>query len=702
MDNSAANIGTYHFAPGDLIDRDYEVIQMLGAGGAGQVYLVEHRSLARQAALKLLNTRNIDETAWRRFTYEAQLIGKLQHPNIIQVYNFGIHENRLPYYVMELVKGEPLDSNLKKLGPVGTLEAVELLMDVCSALSYAHGKGIVHRDIKPGNIILVESPDGRGYRAKLLDFGIAKLRSKQNLETQGLTQAGEVVGSPLYMSPEQCQGLDVDERSDIYSLGCSIFEILTGTVPFRGENVFATVMMHFNEAPPKLADRLPDEYFPPRLEELVARCLEKNPDERIQSMDELALELREIYDTLKRNLKIAAPGKDDEPPRLNMQIKSVAELKDERIKEDKARRKVYKALVLCGAIACLILLATYTIQFYSKAPEKKEEFKPTRIPLGSVYTEKKLENEDLPKPGSFLVKAERDNRQVLYRFYEFPLKKGIGIGTFKIQYGTNRTAVKNPKQLVVPLGAHVTLTPGMEFCRHPGFFRGFDPSLLNEIDFVTESGGDNRMIEEFGVSARKCLYEMPNSPALATLNVQDSDIENKDLDILASKFPNLAQLSLKDCQITPKGLADSKLCKSLKTLELGYTESDLQPLFERLAQEDILNGLTLRGTKLTDSQFECIIKMSKLTYLSVVNTGITNDRAKRLLNRFPNLTHFNFRLNPVTEEILPLVIKQKSLNWFDLPKAGWSDASVERLKKSMPKAKVTFWVEDRGGIDWLK
>lgn len=702
MEKTTESGGIYHFAPGDLIDRDYEVIKLLGAGGAGQVYLVEHKSLARQAALKLLNTRNMDEATWRRFNYEAQLIGKLQHPNIIQVYNFGIHQNRLPYYVMELVIGEPLDTNLKKLGPVGTLEAVELLMDVCRALAYAHSKGIVHRDIKPANIILVESQDGRGYRAKLLDFGIAKLRGKQNLETQGLTQAGEVVGSPLYMSPEQCQGLDVDERSDIYSLGCTIFEVLTGTVPFRGENVFATVMMHFNDDPPKLADRLPDEYFPPRLEELVARCLEKSPDERIQSIDEVLTWLEEIYETLKRNLGKAALGKDNDRPRLRMQVKSEAELKEEREKEAKARKKIYKIVLTGGIVACLCLVATYVSLYFSKAPEKKEDLKAEKIPLGTSYIEKKLESEDLPKPGSFLVKVEKDKNQVIYRYYDFPLKKGIGIGTFRIQFGPNKSMVKNPRQLVVPMGALVKFTPGMEFSRHPGFFRGFDASLLNEIDFVTESGGENRMIEELGISAKKCLNELPSSPALVVLNLQDSDIQNQDFNTLADKFPNLSQVCLQDCQITPQGLAESKLCDKLKYLEMGYTDSDLLPLLQKLAEKDILKGLTLKGNKLTDSQFDCIARMSKLTYISTVNNGITNERAKRLLNRFPNLGHLNFRLNPVTEEILPLLVKQKKLTWFDLPKAGWSDASEEKLRKALPQSKITFWVENTKGMDWIK
>lgn len=697
MDNSAAKIGTYHFAPGDLIDRDYEVIQMLGAGGAGQVYLVEHRSLARQAALKLLNTRNIDETAWRRFTYEAQLIGKLQHPNIIQVYNFGIHENRLPYYVMELVKGEPLDSNLKKLGPVGTLEAVELLMDVCSALSYAHGKGIVHRDIKPGNIILVESPDGRGYRAKLLDFGIAKLRSKQNLETQGLTQAGEVVGSPLYMSPEQCQGLDVDERSDIYSLGCSIFEILTGTVPFRGENVFATVMMHFNEAPPRLADRLPDEYFPPRLEELVARCLEKNPDERIQSMDEVLTWLEEIYETLKRNLGKAARGKESDLPRLSMQVKSEAELKTERVKEAKKKNSIYKMVVIGGVLAVATIAVSCITLFKPKPNIAKLDLET----ITAVNEKPAVDNST--KAGSFLVKIETDKDKVHHRYYKFPLKDGIKMGTFHIQFGPYKATVKNPPDLVVPLGALVKFTPSVEFCSHPSYFRAFDSTLLNEINFTSDHGGSNTMFDELGASAKRCLKELPPSVHLFTLILDDSDLTDIDLEMLNDKFPKLAQLSIRGCDITPDGLAQSKLANRLRHLDFDNTSGgDLTLLLKKLSENGQLVGLDLRGKKLTDEQFQYILATPRLEHVALIASGIDDQRAIALFKRFPKLKHFNFRRNQVTEAILPTLLQQKQLGWFDLPEAGWSQKSKDALKKGLPEAKFAFWDDKIKEADWAK
>jgi tRNA A-37 threonylcarbamoyl transferase component Bud32 len=689
--------GIYHFAPGDLIDRDYEVIKLLGAGGAGQVYLVEHKSLARQAALKLLNTRNMDEATWRRFNYEAQLIGKLQHPNIIQVYNFGIHQNRLPYYVMELVIGEPLDTNLKKLGPVGTLEAVELLMDVCRALAYAHSKGIVHRDIKPANIILVESQDGRGYRAKLLDFGIAKLRGKQNLETQGLTQAGEVVGSPLYMSPEQCQGLDVDERSDIYSLGCTIFEVLTGTVPFRGENVFATVMMHFNDDPPKLADRLPDEYFPPRLEELVARCLEKNPDERIQSIDEVLTWLEEIYETLKRNLGKAALGKDNDRPRLRMQVKSEAELKEERAEEAKKKSSIYKLVIIGGAFVITAIAVSCVALFKPKPNIAKLD-----IETITAVNEKPAVDNSI-KAGSFLIKIETDKDKVHRRYYKFVLKDGIKLGTFHIQFGPYQSMFKNPPDLVVPLGALVKFTPSRDLCSHPSYFRAFDSTLLNEISFLSDHGGSNTMFDELGASAKRCLNELQPSEHLFSLILDDSDLTDNDLEMLADKFPKLAKISIKGCDITAEGLAKSKLVGRLKHLDFDNTSSgDLTLLLKKLSENGQLEGLDLRGKKLTDEQFDYILAMPKLEYVSLIASGIDDQRAITLLKRFPNLKHFNFRRNKVTDATLPAILQQRHLTWFDLPEPGWSEESKDALKKGLPAAKFCFWDDKLKEAEWVE
>lgn len=341
-----------HFRTGDIIDKDYLVMQTLGSGGAGQVYLVNQIALQRQAALKVLTVSSQDDQAWRRFYNEAQLIGKMSHPNIIRVFNFGMHQERLPYYVMEVVEGDTLDSSIKKYGAIGTLEACELFLDIASALSYAHEKGVVHRDIKPGNIVLVDAVGGRGYKAKLLDFGIAKLTGKQDYKQQEITHAGEVVGSPLYMSPEQCSGGEVDERSDVYSLGCTIYETMTGTPPFRGQNVMETVMKHFQEKPPTLASRMPGEYIPPRLEQLIQKSMAKDPGERYQTMLQMGRELEDIRRTLEINLN--ADQQEAARKATNTTINIEGPDKREKIREENNRRRIIKISAISLGILLLI------------------------------------------------------------------------------------------------------------------------------------------------------------------------------------------------------------------------------------------------------------------------------------------------------------------------------------------------------------
>jgi Serine/threonine protein kinase len=257
---------------------------------------------------------------------------------------------------------------------VGTLEACELFLDIASALSYAHEKGVVHRDIKPGNIVLVQAEGGRGYKAKLLDFGIAKLTGKQDYKQQEITNAGEVVGSPLYMSPEQCSGGEVDERSDVYSLGCTIYETMTGTPPFRGQNVMETVMKHFNEKPPTLASRMPGEYIPPRLEQLIQKAMAKSPDDRYQSMRQMGQELEDIRRTLEINLN--ADQQEAARKATNTTIRIDEPDKRQRIREEDNRRRLTKTAIISVMSIAAVLAAWQSVTAYLNSKKRRRLIAP--------------------------------------------------------------------------------------------------------------------------------------------------------------------------------------------------------------------------------------------------------------------------------------------------------------------------------------
>ncbi len=281
------------FKPGDVISQSYEVLRWIGAGGMGNVYCVRHTILGREYALKTLSGDKVNDVVWRRFQNEAQAIGRMSHPNIVAIYNFGVHDERLPYYVMDLLQGKSLLDLLALRGPMPVDQVVSICLEVAEGLGYAHKKGIVHRDIKPGNILILDKPEQTG-RVKIVDFGIAKLSGTKDPKNQYLTNVGEIFGSPYYMSPEQSLGERIDARSDAYSLGCTMFEMLTGVPPLRGQTAMATMLLQQTTEPPTLRAASGGKEFPEMLEQVVATLLAKAPMDRYQTMELLAQDLKSI------------------------------------------------------------------------------------------------------------------------------------------------------------------------------------------------------------------------------------------------------------------------------------------------------------------------------------------------------------------------------------------------------------------------
>jgi serine/threonine protein kinase len=262
-----------------LVNR-YKILERLGSGGMGTVYKARDLVLKRFVAVKVLKASDRTQEQLVRLQREARAICQLQHPNIIDVFDFIVSDTNVPLLAMEYVEGESLEDLIKRDGPLQSLEAIEVCEQISAALTYAHARHIMHRDLKPANVIVAKT---RPMQIKIIDFGIAKLLD----EDGNLTSSGVIMGTPSYISPEQAQGEQVDYRSDIYSLGCLMYRILTGKPVFRGATLMHTLHAQIHELAPTLREGNPAIEFSEQLEEIVAKTLEKNPNDRYQSMNEV-------------------------------------------------------------------------------------------------------------------------------------------------------------------------------------------------------------------------------------------------------------------------------------------------------------------------------------------------------------------------------------------------------------------------------
>lgn len=272
---------------GTILNNTYEIQEAIGRGGMGVVYKARDVLMERTVAIKMLHAHLArDQQSVQRFKQEARAASAMNHNNVITVFDFGISEHHQPFLIMDYIQGRSLSALIDEARGLPFERAVHMFAQVCDALHTAHSKGVIHRDLKPSNIMIVQTRDDPDF-VKIVDFGIAKLLPHSGKQAQNLTQTGELFGSPLYMSPEQFLGKKLDERTDIYAMGCVMYEALIGRPPFTGEHVLETMYKHINEPPVKFAVARPDLKIPAKLEAIVMRALEKDEDQRFQKMAEL-------------------------------------------------------------------------------------------------------------------------------------------------------------------------------------------------------------------------------------------------------------------------------------------------------------------------------------------------------------------------------------------------------------------------------
>lgn len=266
----------------------FEIIELIGQGGMGLVYKARHKVMGRNVAIKIVRSQQCNELTVQRFKREAKAVSALDHPNIVTVFDYGVSPQGAPFLVMDYLHGTSLSALVRAADRLSVPRMMRIFKQCCRALNHAHRKGIIHRDLNTRNVMLVEH-DGNPDVVKIVDFGMAKLLPSEQWdeESKELTQAGDVFGSPLFMSPEQCQGKPLDVRSDIYSLACIMYYAVTGLPVVVGDNVLETIQRQISDEPAHPSTLVNDGSIPANLDAILMKALRKNPDDRYQTMEAL-------------------------------------------------------------------------------------------------------------------------------------------------------------------------------------------------------------------------------------------------------------------------------------------------------------------------------------------------------------------------------------------------------------------------------
>jgi serine/threonine protein kinase len=605
---------------GSIIGGAYSIIEMIGRGGMGEVYLAEHTTLKKHCALKLLPPAQVTNKTWKRFEQEAKTVAKLDHVNIVKVTDLGIHKGYLPFYAMEFVEGETLAERLHRAGPFPLGKAIEIFLQVLDGVDYAHRAGVIHRDIKPGNIMLATNPAG-GITVKILDFGLAKLTSHDR-HKQSLTTIGEIFGSPLYMSPEQCTGEKIDNRSDIYSIGCSLFECLTGTPPFTDNMARAIVKKHQEEAAPSLEEASGSNDFSEAMEIVMAKLLRKNPVERYQTC-------RELSDDLKR----VAKGEKVQP--FYMSRSAPAETLSERESlprtdsKERSQRLISIAAIAASALAVLCIGGIWYANGYgshsAKLPLEKIVEKPEGANATMLQTISKATVPSATNTEYYSKPVKREGHHI----WSFTFPSDISIGTLYV----NQEKQDMTKPVLVDTPSQIVFAPNASIVDQPNYWKRFRPGELFGLKFNAAFTPDQVM---------QCLQLVPGYQSLQSLQfpqVTAEETMSQPMQDQLSKMKSLIDFSCEDGTLSENDLAQMPWLGQLKNLSLkGYVNID--PVLEKLGPQSRLACLNLLNCGLTEKGFSHIAALPDLTILTIGGGG-TGDKDLAALSHSQTLTLLN-------------------------------------------------------------
>lgn len=630
-----------------IIAERYKVLSKLGSGGAAIVYKVKDLSLKNVCALKTLRYEYPKPEHLIRFQREARSISNLKHPNIVRTLDFGKDSSNRPFLVMEYIEGVSLKRFLKINGPLPETIALSVVEQVCDALAYIHSNDVLHRDIKSENIMVLgasnhkvhdfdESPN---LKVILLDFGLAK--DFEDSIGKDLTKAGVAMGTPMYMSPEQSAGGVVDQRSEVYSVGCLLYEILTGVYPIKGGTALETIAMQQDLAAPRLSESPEGIEFSEELEDMVSRALEKDPQDRFQSMQEFKREIQiysgdepEIFDEEKTNLDI------DEVESLSSQ---------ELSGNPKTSGKGVQ-LILIGA-AFTVLLGSALLGY--------------RL-ISSTHTTPAPKKIKAAVDFGFLSPDEKSG------FISLPADSGIQFRMFGSMPNTTdkELLAVEPEKIpeVMSLCGQLNITK-----------RG----LAYVASLPIRGIGLNRRNlkgEELKLFAKKgsCLeiIWMRENPL-----IKDSDL------LYLKNLPKLKYLSLADNLISDEALKTLASLPSLTTLKLEELKNLNGYGLKYLKDSKTLRNLCLSKNRLSKEGWTNLGNLKQLNILNLSRTNLTGESLSLISNL--KLKKLGISQTRLTDKDLVYLYPMKSLELLYMPNMkGISKAGLAQLKKNLPDCSV--------------
>ncbi len=618
--------------PPELAGR-YTDFRMLGSGGSGEVFRAHDTILNKAVAIKLLRQASLNPETAVRFQQEAKVASKLKHHNIVTLMDFGITSKGAPYLAMECAEGMNLAEILDDYGKLPLEAAINILLQVCEGMEHAHNIGIVHRDLKPSNII-VNGDNLVTASVKVLDFGIAKLETADR--TAGsVTKPGFIVGTPHYMSPEQFSGVNIDRRSDIYSVGCIMFRIVTGQFPFEGESMLE-IMNDKQYCAPRLSDFV--ESIPDEFDTIVARCLELRPEDRYESMAELMEDLEIGRDHLK-------------------ELSTYQETVEAPTKRKKRERTLRLSLAACyGILFTCVVPLFFTVLVNSKHVEQPEKADDVLSQIGM---------------------SERIAKQ----FHVDKLNRWTALGMIRDSELEYLATHKADKINVLILGDENTMSSQMRITE-----RGYEAlsklplrlliacrsnlddnalkhiskiATLRHLDItstkVTDNGlkylENNTNLIELLLNGDRItgdgIRSISTIKGLRTLYLDDTDISDKDLQPLAN-LPHLQTLHLNACKITDSGIDFISQMRNVHRLDFGKTTVTAKG-FQKLKHLK-LTGILVESLKTFDDQCLSIIakQWPGLTYLNVNDTKITS-KGVQSIGKLTQLRNLGLNTLPITD-----------------------------------------------------